>query len=563
MASYLADAAPVQGGEGLTLASYFEAFSPAPEWDRLPQWPPDIFALTNLVLDHTETYRFAVAPPAGVRWPPSSDWNVQVREQALRWRANVGDGLEGLVPLVRRHWDVIATYRDTPLAECRNGHPWELCEALLTLHALSDEACAGLGAPSTPPAGSFEARAWALLERRGSLSSISPARVRIVPKTHFAARGMTIRSLSRYLALCYESVDVSWRRVIPAGRSAEETQRAYNAVIVPWPFRVQARDFRPVEGPLENMDREIYGFFEFAPPPSLDMERVGSLLREASRKAGTVDALLLPEAAIDRSELEALEEVAGAYGCAFLITGIRERSGRGFGRNYVYFGVLTDHGWERCEQDKHHRWCLDGRQIRQYHLGRALDGRKLWWEAIDLPPRALQIVDVGGGVTTAPLVCEDLARMDEAADLLRRIGPTIVVAILLDGPQLATRWPNRYAGVLSDEPGSAVLTLTSLGMAARSVPPGAHRSRVIALWNDSTHGAREIELGRGAGGVLLKISLSGKTVWTADGRNHGHTPDLVLSEVHQLHPGSSLPARGGPVREKALVGGGDRVELPE
>ena len=554
MASHAAGPTPLQVGDGLTLASYFEAFSPATEWDRLPQWPPDIFALTNLVLDHTETYRFAVAPPAGVRWPPSSDWTAEVRHQALRWRANLGGRLEPLAPLVRRHWDVIALYRDTPLVECRSGHPWELCEALLTLHALADEACAGLGAPSTPRAGSFEARAWTLLEQRGSLSSISPARVRIVPKTHFAARGMTIRSLSRYLALCYESVDVRWRRVIPAGRSAG-TERNYNAVIVPWPFRVEASDFRPVEGPLENMDPDFYGFFEFAPAPSLDMERVGSILREASKEAGTVDAVLLPEAAIDRSELEALEEVAGGYGCAFLITGIREGSHDGFGRNYVNFCVLTEHGWERYEQDKHHRWCLDGRQIRQYHLGRVLDGRRLWWEAIDLPPRALQVVDVGGGVTTAPLVCEDLARMDEAADLLRRIGPTIVVAILLDGPQLASRWPNRYAGVLSDEPGSAVLTLTSLGMAARSVPPGAHRSRVIALWNDSTRGAREIELGRGAGGVLLRISLGSKRVWTADGRSHTHTPDLVLSEVHQLHPASRFTSRAG-LREEVSVGGG-------
>ena len=36
-------------------------------------------------------------------------------------------------------------------------------------------------------------------------------RVRIVPKTNFSPRGITIRSLSRYLGLCYESVRVRWR----------------------------------------------------------------------------------------------------------------------------------------------------------------------------------------------------------------------------------------------------------------------------------------------------------------------------------------------------------------
>lgn len=30
----------------------------------------------------------------------------------------------------------------------------------------------------------------------------------------------------------------------------------------------------------------------------------------------------------------------------------------------------------------------------------------------------------------------------------------------MDGPQLGSRWPGRYAGVLADEPGCSVLTFT-------------------------------------------------------------------------------------------------------
>lgn len=69
------------------------------------------------------------------------------------------------------------------------------------------------------------------------------------------------------------------------------------------------------------------------------------------------------------------------------------------------------------------------------------------------------------------------------ADVLRRVGPSLVVGLLLDGPQLPQRWPARYATVLADEPGSAVLTLTSFGMVARSRPPGRTRSRAVALWS--------------------------------------------------------------------------------
>jgi hypothetical protein len=48
-----------------TLESYFRAYGPAPEWDDIVNWPPDVFALTSLVLQHTESYRFVVAPPDG------------------------------------------------------------------------------------------------------------------------------------------------------------------------------------------------------------------------------------------------------------------------------------------------------------------------------------------------------------------------------------------------------------------------------------------------------------------------------------------------------------------
>jgi hypothetical protein len=61
----------------------------------------------------------------------------------------------------------------------------------------------------------------------------------------------------------------------------------------------------------------------------------------------------------------------------------------------------------------------------------------------------------------------------------------LLIALLMDGPQLKSRWSGRYAGVLAEDPGSSVLTLTSLGMALRSRPIVAGKrievSRAIAL----------------------------------------------------------------------------------
>jgi hypothetical protein len=523
-----------------SLASYVGAFGPLPAWDDLPCWPPDVFCVCNLILDHTEAYRFAVAPPAGRRWPPAPDWNARVADAARGWRdaVTVGTPTVVLPDYVQRHWDVLSRARDLPMTRIASGDEWEVCEALLTLHALADEACAGLGVHEPTPEGTaLEERAWAMLTARGSLSRLPPRRVSIVPKTNFAARGITIRSMSRYLALYYESVEVRWRRVAAEVRATAQTAgpRTFHVLLVPWPLTVRSEDFRSVPNPLDNMDPEVFGFFEFAPHQTLDRAYLASLVRAAVDQGERVDAVMLPEDAVSPDEIEILEDVLAEHGGTFLVAGVRKPpSEGGFGRNYVHFGIHGDEGWQRYEQDKHHRWCLDGGQIRQYHLCRALDPHKLWWEAIDVPSRSLHVIDVGGGATAAPLVCEDLARMDEVADLLRRIGPSVVLALLLDGPQLVTRWPSRYAGVLADEPGSAVLTLTSFGMVRRSRPPGLPPSRVIALWDDTVHGVNEIALAPGAQAVLLTTTLEPRTVWTADGRRHEGVPTLVLSDVRQV-----------------------------
>lgn len=533
--STLVDSAEVDAASlGPTVDSYFKAFSPAPGWDELPTWPPDVFALANLILDHTEAYRFAVSPHGGRRWPPTTDWNQRVQAAGQEWRLVARPGRTDRIPQeVLEQWEILNRHRETPLSDLRHARAEGLCSAFLTLHAMADEACCWLGTRSDD---SFERHAWRLMAEHGSLSRISPARVRIVPKTNFPGKGITIRSFSRYLGLSYESVELHWRKfestLAPLETIAD--RYSFNAVLLPWPYRIEASAFRPVEGPLQNMDSEAYGFFEFAPDAPLDLSHVARLLEKAIEEAERVDALILPEAAVEPHELYPLEGLLAEHGVRYLFAGVREKAGTdSLGRNYLHLGVHSGPGWKCFEQTKHNRWCLDGNQIRQYHLTRALEPSKLWWEGIDLPERTVEIIDVGGSATTVPLICEDLARLDEVSDLLRRLGPTIIIAVLLDGPQLSGRWSGRYASVLADDPGSAVLTLTSYGMAARSRPPGKPPSRVVAMWNDPHTGLHELELGRGASGILLTASEGMTHGWTADGRRH-HTPQLVLSEIRQL-----------------------------
>ena len=59
---------------------------------------------------------------------------------------------------------------------------------------------------------------------------------------------------------------------------------------------------------------------------------------------------------------------------------------------------------------------------------------------MEVPARSLQFVSVGEEITIVSLVCEDLAETDQLADVIRSVGPTVVFTVLLDGPQLASRW---------------------------------------------------------------------------------------------------------------------------
>ena len=108
-------------------------------------WPPDVFAFTNLVLGHTEAYRFAVAPPRGTRWPPSPAWNETVTAAAGEWRELAAhplrwSAIRGSSALGRRSSGTSGC-RSTTFAAAARAEVWE---ALLTLHAIADEACAGL-----------------------------------------------------------------------------------------------------------------------------------------------------------------------------------------------------------------------------------------------------------------------------------------------------------------------------------------------------------------------------------------------------------------------------------
>jgi hypothetical protein len=306
--------------------------------------------------------------------------------------------------------------------------------------------------------------------------------------------------------------------------------------LLPWPLSVEEADFHPL-GPVERVEQEPFGYFEFVPGEALDLDLADRVLGAATEAGDAVDAVVLPEGAVTPAEIDDLESVLSRHRVGLLVAGVRELAGPSgrLGANWLHLGVRFGGRWWHYRQNKHHRWFLDDTQIGQYHLEGALHPAVRWWEAMEVPRRSVQFLELGEGVTLASLVCEDLARLDEVADLLRAVGPTVVVTILLDGPQLATRWTARYASVLADDPGSAVLTLSSFGFVRRSRPAGRPASSAVSLWKDPVRGLREIPLEPGGHAVLVAAEVGRAVRRSADGRRPvADVADVRVAGVRQI-----------------------------
>ncbi len=439
---------------------------------------------------------------------------------------------------VRRYWQSLTKLLDTPIADVAQGRPWQLCAAALALHAIADEASAGCAGGWSPgPGFAFRARARELLARTGSMARLPADRVSQLPKSRTTSVGITHRSLSRYSCTTTDGIKVVWNRIPMRRRDSGPVPRHANVLLLPWPLRIREMDFVPVSGSVHRPEREPFGYFTYEPSEPLDLDLVDRLLDAALEEVDGVDVVVLPEGCLDEQDIEDLESLLARRKVTMLVSGVRPQptAPDRFPGNAVHTGLFLGGRWWHYRQNKHHRWFLDAGQIEAYNIAGSLHPSVRWWEAMEIPERCVHFLELGGGITVAAVVCEDLARLDGVADLLRSVGPTLIVTLLLDGPQLASRWTARYAGVLADDPGSDVLTLTSLGMAIRSQPRGMPPSRVIAMWKDPVRGLREIPLEACAQGVLLKAVLGRTARHAADGRLPvDDATDFYVAGVHQL-----------------------------
>jgi hypothetical protein len=272
-----------------TCASSWYAVSGGPITDELLEWPPDLFALANVVLARAEAFRFALSPVE--TWPPSRhrDWAHAVEEAGHRFSIWVEDRTAAMPDLLVESG--LSQEADTPPPQLATGE-LAMCGAD---HAIADEACAEQNVAWT-------SNATLSIARKGSLARIDARLLRVLPKVRTPPTGRP--AFSRYVCVHGPGVEVRWHKIPARHRGTDLRSEYATLLLLPWPLRVRASDFHPIEGSLQRLTNDPFGFFEFVPAEGLDLDLLDRVLVAARKEAGSVDVVVLPESAVDEREIE-------------------------------------------------------------------------------------------------------------------------------------------------------------------------------------------------------------------------------------------------------------------
>ncbi|QDU45208.1 hypothetical protein Mal52_36990 [Symmachiella dynata] len=423
---------------------------------------------------------------------------------------------------------------------------------------------------------------------------VPPYLVCVQPKALTPTVGQTIRSFSHSLALLPPKgvVNTFWFNTFTG--YSPESKGGLNLLLVPYPYEISATSFQPCRPQSTRPDEklkyttDLTWLYDLADTEDGQVHHLTSglrdLLRIANAELGHIDGIIFPELALSHAVAERVSHRLMVSGCeddgqrekeiepiSLFVSGVKSRrfvkdDEKGRNINAVYTRVnLHWHNGEqpsdtnpnmkyvsfRRLQVKHHRWRLDKSQIMRYNiasqlqindntnedLGRWLRG-EVWWEDTDVSERECLFWILKNRYAISTLICEDLARIDPVQQVLRAIGPNLVISLLLDGAQASHRWGSRYATSLCDDPGSSVLILTSLGMVRREQIYNAPENRTIGIWKDCFGNSEPLTLPQNAAALAISLSEAMVREESASGREqlkHLETSrKLILSGIRAI-----------------------------
>jgi hypothetical protein len=566
-----------------TLGEWLDYIVPdASDSSWIPMWPPDAFAVGAAILRRTGGYLDLVNGDDLRGQVPVLEPRI-VRDAGLKWRRELNDLFdtespqqgkkrkrirEVCPPEIQKAWATLRSNGNVALADVRTRR--DMTAAAVTLCTVSDAACEGLGVGLDPESKLDEVKTrkspfLAFAERnaakepvrlRSFCLQIPPSKLAVLGKRHTPQRGCSIRSLTHHLSL-YTPTEIQAVWPAPIQKTQEEID-VFNILLLPWPAEVADGHFHALRASGQQR------YFDYRPglmksPNALT--RVQQALKRAEKYADRVHAVVLPELALDETEFDGIERFV-ANKRAILVSGVRKAAcpetcwmpankcviqpyGLSVQSDNKQKPTAEELRGQRRTQSKHHRWCLERRQILQYKLGGRLPASRDCWEFMHLGQREIHFVTLASWLTITTLICEDLARQEPVTEVVRAVGPNLIFALLMDGPQLKSRWSSRYASVLAEDPGCSVLSLTSLGMSKRSRPsdlrPEDDKSNFVALWRDAVYGEQEICLDKDHDACVLSLVCQTRDEYTIEGANLSRPAHFPVFAGCQSF--SSRPAR--------------------
>jgi hypothetical protein len=514
-----------------------------------PIWPPDIFAVTGTIIERSGCYT-AVGPNRG-DLAKHRGYLEEIDSTVAAWTQSY-KGLFVVPKPIRVRWTrVIRDFGSVDMGDVVDVP--KLVDDLVFLFCASDEACKGIGW-DTPSArqNPFVQMALASFVKESSVSKevptlsnaphslcalVPPSAAVVMPKTLTATVGCTIRSLSHHLALLPGASQCKAHWALATDTRLDSGSKPIRLLVIPFPFDLPNDSFRVSSDPVQLTKKsKTAAFFELEAnwlksrgkpitPTQLYNDLILPLLNQANedpRGGGPVTGVIFPECALTDSVADGVAERLARAGVSFFTTGIlrkdrRTKQSRNVAKTYVLHKRRSAYV---LDQYKHHRWRLDRDQCDTYGLDfQWTSVADKWWEDIDVSERQLPIFALRDAMSMTVMICEDLARNDPAMALVRAVGPNLVIALLMDGPQLNGRWPGKYATVLGEDPGSGVLSVTCAALMDRSNENWSGiKRRVIALWRSEGTAGKEIELPEGCHAVVLEINSRKVEQHTLDNR---------------------------------------------
>jgi hypothetical protein len=441
------------------------------------------------------------------------------------------------------------------------------------IHALADEACMGFGLVSEYSTTSLDRycfsasirtfakmKANLLLISTGSLSTLSKFHGVILPKMRTPQVGFILRSMSHHLSYHATEVEVIWR-TIPWLNANEKT---LNVLAFPYPYKVSNDDFKVMEERYHSVRYFQPNFDKKNSDGVAMLESIIDMVFELHDAGTNIHMIIFPECALKEDEYQHLltrfhkmladKLTPVSFKLPMIIAGVvglndekaatpgRAENNERYVNNEVRVASYFAGRWYEVKQRKHHRWQLDRKQIIQYDLQGILTTERKWFEYTTVSQRRLTFLAPNDWLVITSLICEDLARLEPVSEIIRGVGPTFLVALLSDGPQLTGRWSARYASVLADDPGTAVFSLTSYGMASRSKPENSDQDisattdgTIVGLWRDSVTGFKVMKSSRPNTAQLITISAEFQKEQTLDGREDGgKAPSFKIDRVNEI-----------------------------